>query len=46
LQESAFSNALKTLARTARKRMQTRTEGYRRDNLRALAQRIEADTKE
>ena len=38
--------ALKTFARTARKRMRTETGGYRRDHLRALAQRIEVDQKE
>jgi site-specific DNA recombinase len=38
--------ALKTFARTARKRMRTENGGYRRDHLRALAQRIEVDQKE
>ena len=38
--------ALKTVARTARKRMRTESGGYRRDHLRALAQRIEVDQKE
>jgi site-specific DNA recombinase len=38
--------ALKTFARTARKRMRTDGGGYRRDHLRALAQRIEVDQKE
>jgi site-specific DNA recombinase len=37
---------LKTFARTARKRMQTDGGGYRRDHLRALAQRVEVDQKE
>src|SRR6516164_1142368 len=37
---------LKTFARTARKRMRTESGGYRRDHLRALAQRVEVDTKE
>jgi site-specific DNA recombinase len=37
--------ALKTFARTARKRMRT-DGGYRRDHLRALAQRVEVDQKE
>jgi site-specific DNA recombinase len=37
---------LKTFARTTRKRMRTENGGYRRDHLRALAQRIEVDTKE
>ena len=38
--------ALKTFARTARKRMRTNSGGYRRDHLRALAQRVEVDQKE
>jgi site-specific DNA recombinase len=38
--------ALKTFARTARKRMRTESGGYRRDHLRALAQRVEVDAKE
>src|SRR5258708_3420597 len=38
--------ALKTFARTARKRMRTESGGYRRDHLRTLAQRAEADQKE
>ena len=38
--------ALKMFARTARKRMRTESGGYRRDHLRALAQRIEVDQKE
>ncbi|MBV8792470.1 MAG: hypothetical protein JO237_10500, partial [Pseudolabrys sp.] len=38
--------ALKTFARTARKRMRTENGGYRRDHLRALAQRVEVDQKE
>jgi hypothetical protein len=38
--------ALKTFARTARWRMRTESCGYRRDHLRALAQRIEVDAKE
>jgi len=38
--------ALKTFARQARKRMRTDSGGYRRDHLRALAQRVEVDTKE
>ncbi len=37
---------LKTFARTARKRMRTDGGGYRRDHLRALAQRVEVDQKE
>jgi site-specific DNA recombinase len=35
--------SLKTFARTARKRMRTENGGYRRDHLRALAQRVEVD---
>ena len=38
--------ALKTFARQARKRMRTEAGGYRRDHLRALAQRVEVDAKE
>jgi site-specific DNA recombinase len=38
--------ASKTFARTARKRMRTDGGGYRRDHLRALAQRVEVDQKE
>jgi len=38
--------ALKTFARQARKRMRTEDGGYRRDHLRALAQRVEVDAKE
>ena len=38
--------ALKTFARTARKRMRTESGGYRREYLRALAQRVEVDQKE
>ena len=38
--------ALKTFATQARKRMRTASGGYRRDHLRALAQRIEVDAKE
>jgi site-specific DNA recombinase len=37
---------LKTFARTARKRMRTESGGYRHHHLRALAQRVEVDTKE
>jgi site-specific DNA recombinase len=43
---SITAQALKTFARTARKRMRTESGGYRRDHLRALAQRIEVDQKE
>jgi len=39
-------DALKTFARTARKRMRIERGGYRRDHLRALAQRVEVDQKE
>jgi site-specific DNA recombinase len=38
--------ALKTFASQARRRMRTVSGGYRRDHLRALAQRIEVDAKE
>lgn len=38
--------ALRTFARTARKRMRIDGGGYRRDHLRALAQRVEVDQKE
>jgi site-specific DNA recombinase len=38
--------ALKRFARQARKRMRTETGGYRRDHLRALAQRVEVDIHE
>ena len=38
--------ALKTFARTARKRMRTENGGYRRDHLRALARLVEIDQKE
>ena len=38
--------SLKTFARQARKRMRTESGGYRRDYLRALAQRVEVDAKE
>ena len=38
--------ALKTFARTARKRMRTDGGGYPRDHLRPLAQRVEVDQKE
>jgi site-specific DNA recombinase len=40
------AQVLKTFARQARKRMRTESGGYRRDHLRALAQRVEVDTKE
>ena len=38
--------SIKTFARTARKRMRTENGGYRRDYLRALAQRVEVDAQE
>jgi site-specific DNA recombinase len=43
---SITPQALKTFARQARRRMRTESGGYRRDHLRALAQRIEVDAKE
>jgi hypothetical protein len=43
---SITPKALKTFAREARKRMRTETGGYRRDHLRALAQRVEVDKTE
>jgi site-specific DNA recombinase len=43
---SIAPQALKTFARQGRKRMRTETGGYRRDHLRALAQRVEVDAKE
>jgi site-specific DNA recombinase len=43
---SITPQALKTFARQARKRMRTENGGYRRDHLRALAQRVEVDRKE
>ena len=43
---SITAQALKTFARTARKRVRTDGGGYRRDHLRALAQRVEVDQKE
>src|SRR5499427_2870773 len=38
--------ALKTFARAARKGVRTESGGYRRDHLRALAQRVEVDAEE
>ena len=38
--------SLKTFSRQARKRMRTESGGYRRDYLRALAQRVEVDAQE
>ncbi|UPK35259.1 recombinase family protein [Bradyrhizobium sp. 186] len=43
---SITPQALKTFARQARRRTRTESGGYRRDHLRALAQRIEVDAKE
>ena len=43
---SITPQALKTFVGQARKRMRTESGGYRRDHLRALAQRIEVDAKE
>ncbi len=43
---SITPQALKTFARQARKRMRTAAGGYRRDYLRALAQRVEVDAQE
>ena len=43
---SITPQALKTFAKQARKRMRTDGGGYRRDHLRALAQRVEVDAKE
>jgi hypothetical protein len=40
------TRSIKTFARTTRKRMRTEGGGYRRDYLRALAQRVEVDAKE
>ena len=43
---SVTPQSLKILARQARKRMRTDNVGYRRDHLRALAQRVEVDAPE
>jgi len=43
---SITPQALSTFASQARRRMRTEAGGYRRDHLRALAQRVEVDTKE
>ena len=43
---SITPQALKAFARTARRRMRTEPGGYRRDHLRALAQRVEVDAEE
>jgi site-specific DNA recombinase len=43
---SITPQSLKTFAKQARRRMRTDSGGYRRDYLRALAQRLEVDAKE
>ncbi len=43
---SITPQALKTFASQVRRRMRTESRGYRRDHLRALAQRIEVDAQE
>jgi site-specific DNA recombinase len=43
---SITPQALKTFASQARRRMRSENGGYRRDHLRALAQRVEVDAKE
>src|SRR5262249_52906322 len=43
---SITPQALKTFVSQARRRMRTESGGFRRDYLRALAQRVEVDTKE
>lgn len=43
---SITPQALKTFASQARRRMRTEAGGYRRDHLRALAQRVDVDAKE
>jgi len=43
---SITPQALKTFASQVRRRMRTVSGGYRRDHLRALAQRVEVDAKE
>jgi site-specific DNA recombinase len=43
---SVTPQALKTFASQARRRMRNESGGYRRDHLRALAQRVEVDAKE
>jgi hypothetical protein len=40
------TQSIKVFVRTARKRMRTDSGGYRRDYLRALAQRVEVDAQE
>jgi hypothetical protein len=46
LDRAITPQALKTFASQARRRMRTESDGYRRDHLRALAQRVEVDAKE
>jgi site-specific DNA recombinase len=43
---SITPQALRTFASQARRRMRTESGGYRRDHLRALAQRVEVDARE
>lgn len=43
---SITPQALKTFASQTRRRMRTKSGGYRRDHLRGLAQRVEVDVKE
>ena len=43
---SVTPQSLKTFARQARRRMRNESGGYRRDHLRARAQRVEVDAKE
>src|SRR5215471_13755364 len=43
---SLTPHALKTFARQARRRIRSEGGGYRRDHLRALAQRVDADGQE
>ena len=45
-QARAAEGSLKTFASQARRRMRTELGGYRRDHLRALAERVEVDTKD
>ena len=46
LEPSITPQALKTFARAARNGMRIESSGYRRDHLRALAQRVEVDANE
>jgi hypothetical protein len=45
-ERGATTQSIKAFARTARKRMRIEGSGYRRDYLRALAQRVEVDAQE